>query len=142
MNTNGNPDATELMFRLEAEIRRREDGKCRIAIAGGPHVGKTTLANSVAELVPVTHTDAFMDSAWADQPELIMAGLKNEPRFLVEGVQIARCLRKGLAVDIVIWLERVHTPITVRQRGLAKGTAKIFREWLTKKPEGVVVLYW
>lgn len=124
----------------ELHLRQRDEF-CRMAICGGPNVGKTTLSDALAELIPVVHTDYFIDHTWQEQPELIMAGLADQKKFLVEGVQVARCLRKGLDVDIAVWLDVVRTPITVRQRGLAKGVAKIFRDWLDKKPESTVVFY-
>lgn len=108
----------------------------RIVIAGGPRTGKTTLARTVHDR-PVLSTDAYMNVQWAQAPEMINDAVSELPAYLLEGIQVGRCLRKGLKPDCVIWLE---TPVVARtkpQETMAKGCTKIFQEWLSKMPHGI-----
>ena len=112
----------------------------RIAIVGGPKVGKTTLGACVIDR-RVLHTDEFMTKDWGDQPQLILEALADEDRFVVEGVQVARALRKGLEVDVVIVLTVPRAERTPRQAGLGKAVHKWLGDWLKDKPERVDVVW-
>ncbi len=100
----------------------------RIAIAGGPRTGKTTLSRIVVDR-PVEHTDDYMQYAWEDVPPLVIHKLANVPRFVVEGVQVPRCLRKGLRVDAVVWLDQPLVPLSEGQRTMMKGVRTVFLQW-------------
>lgn len=96
----------------------------RIAICGGPRVGKTTLAGLVTDR-PLIHTDGCRRLPWEDQPHAIIEACAPHDRFVVEGVQVARALRKGLQVDVLIWLVRPMAERTPQQVALAKGVATV-----------------
>jgi adenylate kinase family enzyme len=105
----------------------------RIAIVGGPRTGKTTLAATVTDR-PIIHTDDYIGVGWDAAPEVLNATARMHERFVIEGVQVARCLRKGLEVDHVIVLlsaKRLRTP---RQVAMAKGVYTVFREWRGANP--------
>lgn len=106
----------------------------RIAITGGPLTGKTTLALSMPINRPLIHTDIFLPLAWKEQPLACVSAVKGLPRFVIEGVQVPRALRKGMEVDVVVWLD---TPKRTRNKGqiaLAKGVATVYLEWKSKHP--------
>jgi len=100
----------------------------RIAIVGGPRSGKTTLAQLVIDR-PVIHTDMFRHLPWGDVPGTIIRACAVQPRFVVEGVQIARALRAGLQVDAIIYLDDPKAELTKGQMAMQKAIATVFNEW-------------
>ncbi len=52
----------------------------RVAIGGGPRVGKTTLA-ALATDRPVVHTDDWRGLPWSDQPYAIIEACSTHERF-------------------------------------------------------------
>ena len=112
-----------------------------MAIAGGPRTGKTTLSLEAADR-PVFHTDETKDRPWGDQPAIWMERLGTEPRFVVEGVQVARCLRKGLQVDAIVYLTVPHRALTPGQEAMHKGVGSVFSDYLGAARGIVPVFYW
>ena len=105
----------------------------RVALVGGPNSGKTTATQSVRGR-PVIHATKFHGMGWKNQPGLIRAEVKNQSRFVVEGVQVARALRKGLKVDAAIWMNPIPGRQSRKQETMTKGIKKIFLEWWASKP--------
>lgn len=101
----------------------------KIVIAGGPKVGKTSLSWKCKDGRDILSTDDFMDLDWGEVPAAVIGAVKDRDEWLVEGVQAARCLRKGLKPDIVIWLDKEHVPTTRRQKAMAKAVKTVFTEW-------------
>lgn len=105
----------------------------RIAIAGGPRTGKTTLsvcALAIAPGIRIEHTDDLIGRAsWDDVPTEVEARVRRESRYVLEGVQVGRCLRNGLEVDAVVWLDVPHVKLTDEQESMRKGCVTIFAEW-------------
>lgn len=104
----------------------------RVAITGGPHTGKTTLAGHAA-----LHTDDLIGSQdWSAASAVVATWFEGqEPELCVEGVAVPRALRKWLAthpegkpVDEVVVLERPHEPLTPGQQTMAKGAQTVLRE--------------
>lgn len=114
----------------------------RLAIGGGPKVGKETLARRLTDR-HLIHTDGFRDLHWEVQPQAIIEACQEHERFCVFGVQVGRALRKGLTVDVIIWLQWAQVDDrTERQRSMAKGCRTIFDDYLTKVgPAAPPVLY-
>lgn len=100
----------------------------RVAIAGGPRTGKSSLANVVTDRT-VLHTDDLMDERWEDVPAVVRLRLAGNPSFVVEGVQVPRALRRGLEVDAVVWLGSAKVPLTPGQRTMAKAVGTVFEQW-------------
>jgi len=100
----------------------------RVAIAGGPKVGKTWLSAGVTDR-PVIHTDDVMGEQWENVPFVCIQRAKGLESFVIEGVQVPRCLRKGMVVDAVIWLSRPKAQRTPGQEAMAKAVASVFEDW-------------
>lgn len=113
-----------------ADILAQHD---RVAIAGGPGTGKSTLAGTVDDR-PVLHTDDTKALDWADQPAAIIARAHGHHRMVIEGVQVGRALRKGLAVDAIVILSEPQEARTKKQAAMAKGCDKILAEALALNP--------
>lgn len=100
----------------------------RIAIAGGPRTGKTTLAKLFDDREKLS-TDDLMDLPWGDVPQEIIKKLEKSGSFVVEGVQVPRALRKGLKVDCVVWLDQPKVAQTPKQASMSKAVKTVFDEW-------------
>ena len=121
-------DALHNAFR---DLRAKHD---RIAIIGGPNTGKTTLSRLAMDRF-ILHTDVFIDKVEFKQvPFAVIATVLPLDRFVVEGFQVARSLRKGMAVDCIVWLTKPHTELTNRQRGMIKSVATVMGSFTPKAP--------
>lgn len=100
----------------------------RVAVAGGPKTGKSTLAAGVTDR-PVIHTDDVKHEQWENVPFVCIARVKDLDSFLIEGVQVPRCLRKGMVVDAVIWLSKAKATRTQGQQTMAQAVATVFDDW-------------
>ena len=109
----------------------------RIVVAGGPRVGKTTLANSVGERsgLVVRHTDDLALMGWSEASAAASHWFDSPGRWAVEGVATVRALRKwllrerfGKPCDVVVWLETPRVRLTHGQDALAKGCATVWHD--------------
>lgn len=116
----------------------------RVAIAGGPRTGKTSLsrANDRPNIHArkTIHGDDYISDDWSANSAEIVRLCAPLPSFVVEGVQVPRALRKGLIVDAVIWLDKPHVPLTKAQQAMAKGVATVFAEWRAANPSVPVLV--
>lgn len=92
-------------------------------------MGKTTLSQ-LADDRPVIGTDSYQDMEWAEIPHRMIADTARLDTFVVEGVMVARALRKGMAVDAVVYMNipKVRDRLP-GQIAMAKGIAKVFSDW-------------
>lgn len=114
---------------LEPNGRERVLADCltrykRIAICGAPETGKTTLTQHVVDRL-VIRTDDFKGLPWGDQPRAVIEACSSFDSFVVEGIQVARALRKKLEVDVLIWLMRVYGQQTERQATMGRSLITI-----------------
>lgn len=104
----------------------------RIAVVGGPRAGKTTLVRAARSHSKI-HTDDYRTRSWAAVPHALIADVldlaEDTPKFIVEGVQVARALRKGLEVDVVLVLNEPLTELTTAQEGMRKGVMTVLADW-------------
>jgi hypothetical protein len=129
----------------------------RVAITGGPHTGKSSLARRIADGRLVMHTDpdelpeeirAMLAKLperdrWSALSAEVVRRLAGVERFAVEGIRVAHALRKGLQVDAVVWCTRVFPkpghPRKPKHEQTAKSIATVFQDWLASRP-GVPVV--
>jgi len=89
----------------------------RVAITGPPKSGKTTLSGLVTDR-PVFHTDDWIDLPWKDIPVAILGATQHLDRFVVEGIQVPRAIKRGLEVDVILVLDEPYIPLSKAQWGL------------------------
>lgn len=119
----------------------------RVAIAGVPRAGKTTLAEemgggrSTDDLIGLGWSEASLEaSGWFDLPG----------PWVVEGMAVPRALRKWLAAyptgtpcDRLIWLGRPHAEQSPGQAAMGKGAATVMHEIVGElRARGVAVEGW
>lgn len=101
----------------------------RVAIVGGPSTGKTTLAATVTDR-PVFGTDDTMALPWSDVPGAVISKARElGDAWVIEGVQVARALRKGLVPDVVVVLDEAHGALTTGQAAMGKAVHTVLGEW-------------
>lgn len=118
-----------------------------IAIAGRPQVGKTTLGKRLSKELDRTliHTDDFIEkTTFQEAPLAIIRHMKRlKTPMIVEGVQVARMLKKGLEhgwiPDIVIHVD-ANWPTEGKHRRLAAMNRKAMEHFQEKKPPYVTVV--
>jgi hypothetical protein len=112
----------------------------RIAIVGGPRTGKTQAARAVALAtglpravalatgLPLVSTDDFIDLGWSVASQHVADLLADGAPRIVEGVAVARALRKALRdrpeerpVDRLVILSVPKVEQTTGQRIMASG---------------------
>lgn len=106
----------------------------RIALTGPSGCGKTTLAKTISDR-PVFYSDDFKHLGWSEASEEIARRVNaQEGKLLVEGVAIARALRKGMKVDAVILLTKPKREQLPGQVSQGKGIHKVLNEWRAANP--------
>lgn len=111
----------------------------RVAITGEPRCGKTTISKTVTDR-PVLHTDpndlkeVFGEEDdtddWSKSPAYIGEMCGGRERYVVEGVTVARALRKGtIAVDAVIVCTEPLVEREPGQEAMGKAVCTILNEW-------------
>lgn len=106
----------------------------RVAVVGGPKSGKTTLTSGVADR-EVFRTDDAIALGWDAQPDHWITAASTQRRFVIEGIQVARALRKGLEVDAVVLLASPKRELRPAQVNMAKGVQTVLREWRAAHPD-------
>ena len=114
----------------------------RICIAGGPQVGKTTLARELTQAsgAKLWSTDELvLGSHWSAQSLIVLEWLEAKdlwvPPWVIEGVPVIRALRKwlrthpeGKPCDTLYWRFAARQTRSEGQERLAKGCLAVFTE--------------
>lgn len=114
----------------------------RIAIAGGPRTGKTTLADEFRRLAdefrlravpPIYRTDDFLGYDRGEMLRDIRSMLRGADEFIIEGCQVAWLLRAGLEVDAALYLGQPVAPRTPEQHRFARSIYEVYSRWADKE---------
>lgn len=108
----------------------------RIAIAGLPRTGKTTLAERLsAELgYPVMHADDLISMGWSEASAELARRMLSPGPWIVEGVAVSRALRKALGMtderpcDQLYFLTELYEPLSPGQAGMGTGCRTVHSE--------------
>lgn len=124
----------------------------RVAIAGAPRAGKTTLGTKMAaELgVECRETDSTIDLGWGRDSEKVKEWMEEEGPLVIEGMAVPRALRKwfvahpdGRPVDAVIWMGWPRVNLTDGQRAMGIGAATVMKDILPElRRRGVEFVDW
>ncbi len=109
----------------------------RVALAGVVRSGKSLLLDGVFQERLFFHTDSLQRAglAFREYPAVVLELLGRVSRFVVAGMQVPRILRKGLEVDVVVWLNTPLGSLTPKQLSFSKGARTIFHTWRRAHPE-------
>lgn len=119
----------------------------RVCVTGGPRTGKTTWA-LMHGVGTVRHTDDAIGSGdWSAASEIVVGWLGLPGPWTVEGVAVARALRKwlrshpsGKPCDRVVVLSRPRAPLSKGQDAMAKGVDTVWRQVMPELvARGVVI---
>lgn len=108
----------------------------RIAIAGVPRAGKTTLGEQLsAELgFPLMHADDLISMGWSEASAELARRMQSPGPWIVEGVAVSRALRKALELstdrpcDRLYFLAQPHVELSSKQAAMGKGCETVHAE--------------
>ena len=66
---------------------------------------------------------------WSEVPYGVLEALEGSESFIVEGVQVPRTLRKGLEVDVVLYMPQPRHELSSGQAAMAKGLNTVLLKW-------------
>lgn len=103
----------------------------RVALTGVVMSGKSLLLDNVTADRVILHTDSLKERGvpFNESPGVVLDELARVPRFVVAGMQVPRALRKGLEVDVAVWVNDPREHLTSRQLSFSNGVRGIFHEW-------------
>ena len=122
----------------------------KILIIGLPQAGKTTLFEKFREhtygKIFLLQTDDFKEEPWIQQLTSIMDKLRDQKKWLVEGVQGYRLLRKyiqkqdyKLKPDLIIIVFSSEETLK-KHKGMVKTLTKIWNDYLGLEEDLPIVL--
>jgi adenylate kinase family enzyme len=109
----------------------------KILIAGGPKVGKTTLAHALSSIhLGILHGDDLIGKLdWSEASEEISRWIDYPGQWIIEGVQVGRALRKwlnrnpeGKPADIIYYSFDPWITLTNGQSTMNKGCKTVWDE--------------
>lgn len=115
----------------------------RVCVGGAPRAGKSTM------FPDARHTDDLIPEGWSEASETVAQWMLEPGPWVIEGVAVARALRKALALtegapcDLLIWFARPFVDLSTHQRSMAKGCdtvlSKIHRD-LAARDVNIIII--
>lgn len=105
----------------------------RVALTGVVMSGKSLLLDNVKADRLILHTDDLKDRGvpFKESPGVVLDMLAGVTQFIVAGMQVPRALRKGLEIDVAVWVNDPREWLTSRQQAFSDGVRGIFHQWWT-----------
>jgi hypothetical protein len=113
----------------------------KICISGPPRSGKSILSDKMGKnlSIPVFHCDDLISThSWSEASDFIASDWMNRDSFIIEGVQVARALRKWLIAcpnekpcDTLYILNTPFIKLTPKQESMNKGIISVTNEILS-----------
>jgi hypothetical protein len=108
----------------------------RIAIAGVPRAGKTTLGQALAAELgyPLLHGDDLMHMDWSEASAELARRMLAPGPWIIEGVAVSRALRKAIDLtaerpcDRLYFLSEPYGVLSDGQASMGKGCHKVHAE--------------
>jgi adenylate kinase family enzyme len=106
----------------------------KIAIAGSPKAGKTTVAKNYSRVI---HTDDYIHLGWSEASEHVSNIINNNNFDVIEGVAVPRAIRKWLnknsnnknkPFDKIIYMQTPRIKLSDGQERMRKGELKVWNE--------------
>ena len=106
----------------------------KIAIAGSPKAGKTTISKKYRQVI---HTDDFIHLGWSEASEHISNIINNNNFDVIEGVSVPRAIRKWIKkncdnskkpFDKIIYMHTPYIKLSDGQERMRKGELKVWNE--------------
>lgn len=122
----------------------------RVLVAGGPRVGKSTLAFRLAtsSAVPVFGSDSLIGAySWSDASAEVAKWYSLPGPWIIEGVAVPRAIRKWLAshptgspADLIYYSDAPKVLRTQGQERMGKGVSTVWAEIVDElKSRGVSI---
>lgn len=113
----------------------------KVLIAGGPSVGKTTLAKKLQASgllgdINTYHTDDLIGlTTWSGVSEQVSTWFDRPGPWIIEGVAVPRALRKwllanptGKPADVVYWSSTAYIPLLGGKAAMTKGVLTVWKQ--------------
>ena len=125
-------------------------GAKRIAITGGPGVGKSTFALELSALTGavVKHGDRLMSLGWSPSSQAASLWFDSAGPWIIEGTVVPRALRKwlkanpeGRPIDVLLFRDEPFRHLNPGQETMRKGVRSVLKEIFPElKKRGVKVI--
>ena len=112
---------TEFSVTQINQITEAQVSADRVAVGGWPRAGKSTMFGEAR------HTDDLIGEGWSEASDTVAQWLLEPGPWTIEGVAVARGLRKALALtdeapcDLLVWFAQSFVELSVGQQSMAKG---------------------
>lgn len=110
--------------------------RIRVAIAGGPRVGKSTLAQQLTQAfnaIQIFEGDSTKEMEWSAASAKVSTWFDRPDSWIIEGVVVGRALRKWLDArterpcDVAVFLDEPFVTLSKGQETMRKGCVTVWQ---------------